>query len=145
MAGGAVNEGDAAQASRTVVYGEAFRRMMLRPESTALAAVVILFVIFTILSPDLFPARLTYISIMAFAAELGIVSIGVTLLMIGGHFDLSVGAVLGLTAYVATTLMRDYGVPPVVAAFAAVAVGAVLGSINGILVGRSRVHSFVVT
>ncbi len=58
--------------------------------------VVILFVVFTILSPDLFPTKLTYISIMAVAAELGIVSIGVTLLMIGGHFDLSVGAVLGL-------------------------------------------------
>ncbi len=119
--------------------------MMLRPESTALAAVVILFVIFTLLSPDLFPEKLTYISIMAFAAELGIVSIGVTLLMIGGHFDLSVGAVLGLTSYVATVGMRDFGLPPIVAAFAAVAVGAVLGSINGILVVRFRVHSFVVT
>ena len=77
------------------LYGEAVRRFMLRPEATALAAVVVLFVVFTALSPDLFPAKLTYVSIMAVAAELGIVSIGVTLLMIGGHFDLSVGAVLG--------------------------------------------------
>ena len=46
---------------------------------------------------------------MSVAAELGIVSIGVTLLMIGGHFDLSVGAVLGLTSYVAVVLMRDFG------------------------------------
>ena len=68
---------------------------MLRPESTSLAAAIILFVVFTILSPDLFPNKLTYISIMSVAAELGIVSIGVTLLMIGGHFDLSAGAVLG--------------------------------------------------
>ena len=75
------------------VYGEAGRRFMLRPEATALAAVVVLFVVFTILSPQLFPTKLTYISVMSVAAELGIVSIGVTLLMIGGHFDLSVGAV----------------------------------------------------
>src|SRR5690606_1140285 len=78
---------------RSVVWGEAFRRFMLRPESTALAAVIILFIIFTILSPQLFPTKLTYISIMAVASELGILSIGVTLLMIGGHFDLSIGAV----------------------------------------------------
>ena len=64
---------------------------------------------------------------MAVAAELGIVSIGVTLLMIGGHFDLSVGAVLGLTSYVAVVLMRDFGLSPLVAAPAAVAVGAALG------------------
>src|SRR5262249_14434255 len=84
-------------------------------------------------------------SIMAFAAELGIVSIGVTLLMIGGHFDLSVGAVLGLTSYVATVLMRDYGIPTVVATLAAIAVGAALGAINGTLVVRFRVHPVVVT
>ncbi len=118
---------------------------MLRPESTALAAVVILFIVFTILSPDLFPTKLTYISFMAVAAELGIVSIGVTLLMIGGHFDLSVGAVLGLTSYVTVVLMRDYGMPPLVAAPATVAVGALLGAINGAIVVRFRIHSFVVT
>jgi simple sugar transport system permease protein len=145
MAQGTVQGRNAAEPSRAVVFGEAFRRLMLRPESTALAAVVILFVIFTILSPDLFPAKLTYISIMAFAAELGIVSIGVTLLMIGGHFDLSVGAALGLTSYVATVLLHDYAMPPIVATIAAIAVGAVIGAINGILVVRFRVHSFVVT
>ncbi|HTW27464.1 MAG TPA: ABC transporter permease [Acetobacteraceae bacterium] len=131
--------------TRRARYGEAIRRFLLRPEATSLAAVVILYVVFTILSPELFPTKLTYISIMAVAAELGIVSIGVTLLMIGGHFDLSVGAVLGLTSYVAVVLMRDWGMPPIIAAPAAVAAGAGLGAINGVLVVRFRIHSFVVT
>jgi simple sugar transport system permease protein len=135
----------ATQPSRTVIYGEAARRFMLRPEATALAAVVVLFAIFTALSPDLFPTELTYISFMSVAAELGILSIGVTLLMIGGHFDLSVGAVLGLTSYVAVVLMRDFGMPPIVAAPAAIATGAILGAINGAIVVRFRIHSFVVT
>ena len=47
---------------------------MLRPEATALAAVIVLFIVFTILSPELFPTKLTYISVMSVAAELGIVS-----------------------------------------------------------------------
>jgi simple sugar transport system permease protein len=130
---------------RRAVYGEAVRRFLLRPEATSLAAVVILYVVFTLLSPQLFPAKLTYISLMAVASELGIVSIGVTLLMIGGHFDLSVGAVLGLSSYVAVLLMRDYAMPPFVAAPAAVAVGALLGAVNGAIVVKFRIHSFVVT
>jgi len=133
------------QPGRGVAYGEAARRLLLRPEATSVAALVILFVIFSILSPDLFPTKLTYISVMAVAAELGTLSIGVTLLMIGGHFDLSVGAVLGLTSYVTVVLMRDVGLPPIIAAPAAVATGAMLGAINGALVVRFRIHSFVVT
>jgi simple sugar transport system permease protein len=135
----------AAPPMRYAAIGEAVRRLLLRPEATSLAAVVILFIVFTLLSPQLFPTKLTYISIMAVASELGIVSIGVTLLMIGGHFDLSVGAVLGLTSYVAVVLMRDYAMPPLVAAPAAVIVGAFLGALNGLLVVRFRIHSFVVT
>ncbi len=141
----AAGTGQTASAARRVLIGEAARRLMLRPEATSLAAAIILFVVFTILSPDLFPNKLTYISIMAVAAELGIVSIGVTLLMIGGHFDLSVGAVLGLASYVCVVLMRDYGLPPILAALLAVAVGAALGAVNGALVVRFRIHSFVVT
>jgi simple sugar transport system permease protein len=145
MAQGPEQSVTAARPFRRVAYGEAMRRLMLRPEATSLAAVVILFVVFTLLSPQLFPTRLTYISLMSVASELGIVSIGVTLLMIGGHFDLSVGAVLGLTSYVSVVLMRDYEMPPIVAAPAAVAVGAGLGAINGAIVVRFRIHSFVVT
>src|SRR5690606_23189641 len=102
-------------------------------------------VVFSLLAPSLFPTRLTYISVMAVAAELGIISVGVTLLMIGGHFDLSVGAVLGLTSYVCVVLMRDFGLSPVSGGLIAVAVGACLGAINGYVVVRFRIHSFVVT
>jgi simple sugar transport system permease protein len=135
----------AAALPRSVKFAEAMRRLLLRPEATSIAAVILLFVIFTFLSPDLFPTKLTYISIMAVAAELGIVSIGVTLLMIGGHFDLSVGAVLGLSSYVAVLLMRDYAWSPIAATPAAVTVGALLGAINGAIVVQFRIHSFVVT
>jgi simple sugar transport system permease protein len=145
MASGSGRGAGAARLSRRVVLGEAVRRLLLRPEATSLAAAVILFVTFTILSPDLFPNKLTYISFMSVAAELGIVSIGVTLLMIGGHFDLSAGAVLGLASYVCVLLMRDYGLPSILAALLAVTVGAALGAINGALVVRFRIHSFVVT
>ncbi|MBX4898938.1 MULTISPECIES: ABC transporter permease [Rhizobium] len=131
--------------TRSIACAEAFRRFMLRPEATSVAAVVILFILFSLLAPQLFPTKITYISIMAIAAELGIVSIGATLLMICGHFDLSVGAVLGLTSYVCVVLMRDYGFDPVSASAVAIAAGAALGAVNGYMVVRFRIHSFVVT
>src|SRR5579863_2974376 len=145
MADPSPTQAAAPRSSLGIIYGEAIRRFMLRPEATSVAALLILFGIFTYLSPDLFPTKLTFISVTSFAAELGIVSIGVTLLMIGGHFDLSVGAVLGLTSYVVTVAMRDGGWPPILAAAAAILVGAALGAINGALVVAFRVHSFVVT
>src|SRR6516165_4765219 len=135
----------AAPPSPTVIFGEAARGFLLRPETTALAAVIVLSIVFSILSPRLFPTKETWISLMSVAAELGILSIGVTLLMIGGHFDLSVGAVLGLTSYIVVVLMRDFKVPPLAAAPTAVASGALLGMINGAIVVRFRIHSFVVT
>jgi simple sugar transport system permease protein len=121
------------------------RKYLLRPEATALAALVGLFVIFTAIAPSLFPTKVTFVSVMAVAAELGIISIGVTLLMIGGHFDLSVGSVLGLCSFVVVSLMRDFGFSAPLASICALGVGALLGFINGLLVTRFNIHSFVVT
>jgi simple sugar transport system permease protein len=124
---------------------ERFRRLMLRPEPTAGAAAIVMFIIFTALAPDLFPRQETFVSVAAVAAELGIVSIGVTLLMIGGHFDVSVGAILGLSSYAVVGLINDYGVPPFLAFIAALLFAIFLGTINGIILVRTRIHSFVVT
>ena len=145
MTAGPAPKTRAAPPSPMVTFGEAARGFLLRPETTALAAVIVLSIVFSILSPRLFPTKETWISLMSVAAELGILSIGVTLLMIGGHFDLSVGAVLGLTSYIVVVLMRDFKVPPLAAAPTAVASGALLGMINGAIVVRFRIHSFVVT
>ena len=70
--------------------GERFRRVLLRPEPAAVVAFVLLTLIFSIGSP-IFLTTDTFVSVMSVAAELGIVAVGMTLLMIGGYFDLSVG------------------------------------------------------
>src|SRR6266487_3295947 len=81
---------------RIVSGGERIRRLLLRPEPAALAATVLLTAVFSSLSP-IFLTTETLVSIASVASELGIVAVGMTLLMIGGHFDLSVGAIVGLT------------------------------------------------
>src|ERR1700704_1400370 len=129
---------------RFVSGGERLRRSLLRPEPAALAAALVLTLVFSTLSP-LFLTTETFVSIGSVAAELGIVAVGMTLLMIGGHFDLSVGAVLGLTSFAVVSLINDYHVPPPLAFLLALIMAGFMGLLNGVILVKARIHSFVVT
>lgn len=124
--------------------GETVRRFLLRPEPAALAATIILFIVFSFLSP-LFATQLTFVSLGSVAAELGIVAVGMTLLLIGGHFDLSVGSTLGVTAFVVVHLMNEMGFSPWLAMPIALAFASLLGFINGVIVVKARINAFIVT
>jgi simple sugar transport system permease protein len=135
--------GDAGGVGRTRSLAPLVRATALRPEATAVAGLVITIVVFSILSP-LFLTRETAITVASSASELGIVSVGVTLLMISGNFDLSVGAVMAFSGYGALFSLR-LGLPTLVAVIIALLCGVLIGLINGILVIVTRIHSFVVT
>ncbi|WP_237324128.1 ABC transporter permease [Vibrio penaeicida] len=77
------------------------------------------------------------------AAFIGIIAIGMTLVMINGEIDLSVGAILALASALAIGLQTHIGVWPAV--ICALGSGALLGLLNGTLVTMSGMHSFVVT
>ena len=119
------------------------RALLLRPELAAVGGLLLTLVIFSVLSP-LFLARQTAITVASTASELGIVAVCVTLLMISGHFDLSVGAIVGFSGYAALYALRA-GLPPEVAILAALASGVIIGLVNGLLVVITRLHSFIVT
>jgi simple sugar transport system permease protein len=69
----------------------------------------------------------------------------VTLLMIGGQFDLSVGAIVGLTSWSMYLFGHQLSLPPEVAILAALGFGTGLGLINGLIVVRTGLASFIVT
>lgn len=77
------------------------------------------------------------------AAFIGILAIGMTMVMINGEIDLSVGATLALASALAIGLQPAIGVWPAV--FAGFLSGVALGALNGTLVALSGMHSFVVT
>jgi simple sugar transport system permease protein len=79
------------------------------------------------------------------AAPLGILSVGVALLMIGGEFDLSVGSVLGAVGMCIMILTAHYGWPLWPAVGVALALCLVLGFLNGYVVVRTGLPSFIVT
>ncbi|HZZ78480.1 MAG TPA: ABC transporter permease [Gemmataceae bacterium] len=75
----------------------------------------------------------------------GILCFGAGLLIITGGVDLSIGSVVGLCACVFCTLFLDYKVPIPLAMLWTVAVGALAGLFNGLIVTYLRVQAFVVT
>lgn len=77
--------------------------------------------------------------------QVGFAALGMTVIIIVGGIDLSVGSVLGVTSVVVALLLRDFGWPPLAAACAAVAVGALCGALNGVLIVGLRVVPFIIT
>lgn len=75
---------------------------------------------------------------------LAILSIGVGLLMITGEFDLSVGSNFALTAFIMAAAF-NMGIPVWIAAIMALAAGAVIGAVNGLIVTRGKIPSFIAT
>jgi ribose transport system permease protein len=85
------------------------------------------------------------INVFRQSAVNALVSLGQLLVIITAGIDLSVGSILGLSCVLAA-LMLKAGVPPAVAVVAALAIGAALGSVNGLLLTKLRLpHPFIPT
>ncbi len=100
--------------------------------------------IFFALAADNFLSPLALTNIASFAGVFGIIVVGVAMLMIGGEFDLSVGAVLAVAGFLfAIVLNAGYSVW--VAALLSIGAGAALGLVNGLIVVSTGIPSFITT
>ncbi len=77
-------------------------------------------------------------------AIVGVAALGMTMVIVAGGIDLSVGSVIALSTVVVAMFLRD-GAWPVVAAAGGMAAGAACGLINGVLVTGLRVVPFIIT
>ena len=75
----------------------------------------------------------------------GIFSIGVGLVIISGGIDLSVGSICALLGVLLSMMLVEWHWPPTVAVAAALAIGACLGAVHGVLITRLRLQPFIVT
>jgi rhamnose transport system permease protein len=88
----------------------------------------------------------TFTRISTSVAVVPVVAVGQTLVILTRNIDLSVGSIVGFTAYVVGTILSmNNDIPPVAAVLLAIALGAVMGSINGVLVAYGRVPAIIVT
>ncbi|WP_259403397.1 ABC transporter permease [Microbispora sp. H10949] len=116
-----------------------------RPVYVALVLLVVLGWLVFALDGGTFLAQENIVGIQQRSAALGIVAVGQTLVILAGSLDLSVAYLISLTSLVTAEIMAgaDANVPTAVAA--ALAVSALIGLVNGLIVTRLRVHAFIAT
>jgi ribose transport system permease protein len=110
-----------------------------------LAAWLLAILIFSVLRPETFATWVNLRTIASDRAILAVAALGITVPLICGQFDLSLGATMGLTGLFVAGLISRSSVPWVLAVLIGVAIGAAIGAINGILVSYWGVHSFIAT
>jgi len=109
-----------------------------------LVALALLAVVGLLTRPENFATYSNLVSILALAATIGVITVGMTFVIIGGGIDLSVGAIMALASVWATTLAtQSYG--PWVMAMCAILVGTGAGLVNGFLIAYGRIVPFIAT
>lgn len=122
------------------------RRWLTRPELAAVAGSILVFVFFAIVAGNSgFLSSGGTSSYLEVAAQLGIVAVPVSLLMIAGEFDLSVGSMVGATGMIIAVGKSQYNLPLWIAVLLALAFAVIVGLFNGYIVVRTGLPSFIVT
>src|SRR6187549_305427 len=117
---------------------------MTRKELAVLLLLVALCAIVATASPQ-FLSVTNLQNVARLVGTYGIFSIGVGIVIITGGIDLSVGSICALLGVLLSIMLVDWRWPPGVALAAALALGAGLGAVHGILVARLRLQPFIVT
>jgi simple sugar transport system permease protein len=125
--------------------GRSLGTLLRRPEAGALAGTLGVLVFFAFFGGGSFVSAGGTASWLNVAAGLGIIAIPVGLLMIAGELDLSVGSVLAASSMTLAVVSGYWGAPVFVGIPLALGLGLTVGFVNGLLVTRTRLPSFVVT
>ena len=120
------------------------KKYMEKPEMAALVLLIVLVIVFQIQSGGIFLSANNLRGIFGILPEIGLMVIGVTILMICGEFDLSVGSVFALTALTCNAGWPN-GTPFILAFLAGMAVCAAIGFVNGFLTIKYNIPSFITT
>jgi simple sugar transport system permease protein len=121
-----------------------FRRLLAEsPIAGPLATLITVFILLSLFAPHFFTLR-SVSGIVNAATLTGVVTIGVTLLMISGEFDLSVGTMVAAGGYLFAFNTMNGG-SPLLALLLALVVPAMLGAVNGLILVWTGIPSFIVT
>jgi simple sugar transport system permease protein len=120
------------------------QRLMSRPEIGSLVAAIIIFIFFLVAAPS-FRSAESFFTVLYQSSVIGIVAVGVGLLMIGGEFDLSAGVMVYTAGLVTSMFCWYYGVNLWIGALLSLIFCLALGFLNGYLVMKTGIPSFLIT
>jgi simple sugar transport system permease protein len=127
-----------------LVQAGILKKVLTRPEFGSIIGALAVFAFFSAVTENFFSVK----AISAYlnpAATLGIMSVAVALLMIGGEFDLSSGALIGGLGITMALLTANAGLPVWLAMLLSLALAVSVGLFNGIMVVKTKLPSFIVT
>ena len=119
---------------------------LLRARELGIGIVILVVFAATTINNHAFAHAASIQQLLTGAALIALLGVGETLVIVTRNVDLSVGSVVGLSAYVVGMTFKDHPHMPVILGFLlGIAVGAVVGAINGLVTTVARVPSLVVT
>lgn len=122
-----------------------FARVLSFRNISAIYVFVVIFVVFAIWVPHTFLSGDTWRAMISAQAVTAMLAIGLVIALSAGAFDLSIGASLGFGEILVAWLLSKQGVPMVPAIVLTILGGALVGLLNGLLVVRARIDSFIAT
>ena len=131
------------EASNRVSLGLS-NRLLARPEVGALVAAIVIFVFFFIVAPS-FRSAPSFFTVLYQASTIGIVAVAVGMLMIGGEFDLSAGVLVTTAGLTNALICYNLGLNLWVGALLSLILCLAIGFLNGYLVMRTGIPSFLIT
>lgn len=135
---------EAAPARRQVAHQALWKKVVKRPEAGALAGAILVYVFFYVMAPP-FRQVPAFTTVLYQAAILGIPAVAVSMLMIGGEFDLSAGVAVTTSSLAASMFATQVAGNIWVGVVFALALSLGIGALNGYLLIRTKLHSFLVT
>ncbi len=121
-----------------------WKQILKRPEAGALGGAILVFVFFWLMAPP-FRQFSAFTTVLYQASTIGIPAVAVALLMIGGEFDLSAGVAVTASSLAASMFSTQLFGNLWVGAFCALIFALAVGALNGWLLIRTKLHSFLVT
>jgi len=109
----------------------------------AVALVLLVICIYLSITTNTFLTTMNITNVLLQVSMIGIIAMGMTILLVSGNFDLSVGGIVALVGVVGAKSINSSGL--VAGILIAVAFGLVLGAVNGVIVTRLGVNSLMAT
>ncbi len=120
-------------------------RFRLSRELALFILIVSTIIVCSVLFPESFRSTANFQAVLRNLAVEGILAVGMTVLLVAGVFDLSVGSAMSLAGVLAGWLLKSASVPVPLAIAAGLATGALGGWINGFVVAKVRVNALITT
>jgi len=122
----------------------AVRQVFALRDVGVLVAALLIAGFFSLISPSFLTAYNLF-NILRQTAELGIIAMAMTILIVTGEFDLSVGAIYAVTGVVAGVLAGRHDANIWLAALVGMVAAVLLGLLNAVLIATTRINSFIAT